>query len=484
LPIAEQERTVLRNSAFLVVAEILRRLFSLVMVLLIARSLGVEGFGRYAFVLAFVALFAGLAEFGLDTLLIKDVARHPERGATHYGSTLVLKLGTSALAAGLTCATVAVLSYPAATTRAVYIMATASIFYALVETASALCKALQRMEYSALISIARSVLLIPLVLFVLWRGGGLVPIVTAYLGSAVLLFGLSMIVVTARVVRPSFALAAPFLRTILRNALPFVVVSGIYMLGHRLDILMLSKMAGDAAVGLYTSAYTPVETILTIPALLTQALFPALSQSYHRSFEALRALAMRSLRIFLALALPMSAGIAVLAPQILDLMFSEEFDLAVIPLRIFGAMLCVFFLQVLLGWVLTAMDRLRWLIGINLVTVAVNVFLNVLLIPAYGPTGAALALAVSAVTGLTLLVAVLQRLRVVSLAGLKLPRIVLGTAAIAAGSYLLRDFNVFLVVAAGGALYVVVLWAGGIMDRDERDELRTLVRSALGRLRS
>lgn len=52
-------RTILKNSAFLIAADVLRRAFSLVTVLIVARSLGVEGFGQYSFVLSFVGLFGG-----------------------------------------------------------------------------------------------------------------------------------------------------------------------------------------------------------------------------------------------------------------------------------------------------------------------------------------------------------------------------------------------------------------------------------------
>src|SRR4030095_2718289 len=139
-------RTILKNSAFLIFADLLRRAFSLLTVLFVARSLGFEGFGQYSCVLSFVMLFSGFANFGLDPVLIKDVARVPRRTESQFAATLILKLGTSSLTAVAIVGTISVLDYPYTTVRAVQLMALASVFFSLTDTATALCTATQKME--------------------------------------------------------------------------------------------------------------------------------------------------------------------------------------------------------------------------------------------------------------------------------------------------------------------------------------------------
>lgn len=477
-----QGQTIVRNSVFLLVAEILTRGLSLVTVLLIARGLGVEGFGRYSFALVFVSLFANLSNFGLDPLLIKDVARDQGRTETYFSNTLLLKLLTSLVSAALMVLIILLLDYPDATTRAVFIMAAASIFHAMTETATSLCKAIQRMEYSGLINVVRS-LFLALLIVLLWNlGMGLLEVFLAYLMAAILQFLVGLGIVASRISRPSLSFSVPLLKNLLRSALPFLLISGIFMIGHRVDVLMLSKMAGDAAVGLYGCAYTPIEVIQAVPFLLTAALFPALSRAFGSSFDAFKHLAMRSLKIFLLLALPATVGVAVLAPGIIDLLFPQEFASASAPLRIFGATIWLFFLQILLGWVLTAMDKLRMMVVFNAVTVLVNIALNLVLIPKYGASGAALALFGSACCGVTLQVVAAYGVGVMSIAGLKLPRILGATLLMGASTHAARELNIFLVVVGSAVLYFLLLWLSKGIDEAEFEVLRSFRPASLGRL--
>ena len=472
---APSGRSVLQNSAFLIVAEVLRRIFSLVTVILIGRSLGVEGFGQYSFVLSFVAVFGGFANFGLDTVLIRDVARDPRRTKSQFTATLILKLLTSSLTVGVLAVAISWLDYPAATVRAVYLMGLASIFFALADTAGAVCIATQRMEYASLLSAARGVLLIAaLAAGFLLFGPGLLQAIAAQLVSGVLLLAFGMLVATGLVAGYAPGLDREVVGRVLRGALPFVLITGISMLGFRVDVLLLSHLAGDAAVGVYSSAFTPIEMVLSVAQLLTQALFPALSQAFGASPEVLRRLASRSLKVYALLALPMAAGLAVLAPQILALMFTEEFGVATGTLRILAATVWIGFLQVFMGWLVTAADRLRSLIGVNVLGLVTGVGLNLLLIPHYGAAGAAISQAIVSIVALSVLAAVAHRARIVTLSGSRLPRILLATAAMGLVTWVAREFNTLLVVGFAAALYFALIWGMRVVDATELEELRRL----------
>jgi O-antigen/teichoic acid export membrane protein len=214
--------------------------------------------------------------------------------------------------------------------------------------------------------------------------------------------------------------------------------------------------------------------VLSVAQLLTQALFPALSQAYGASPEVMRRLASRSVKVFALLALPMAAGLAILAPQILALMFTEEFGVATGTLRILAATVWIGFLQVLMGWLITAADRLRSLIGVNVLGLVSGVGLNLLLIPRYGAAGAAISQAVVSIVSLTVLATVAHRARIVTLSGSRLPRILLATAAMGLVTWVAREFNTFLVVGFAAAFYFALIWGMRVVDATELEDLRRL----------
>jgi O-antigen/teichoic acid export membrane protein len=286
-------------------------------------------------------------------------------------------------------------------------------------------------------------------------------------------------VVTSRVSPISFPVDRQLLGGVLRSALPFVLIGGIYMIGYRVDVLMLSRMAGDAAVGSYGAAYTPIELVVSISQLLTAALFPALSQAFGASLTAFRVIVARSMKIFLALSLPMSVGIFLLAPQILGTMFSEEFDVGTGTLQILGAAVWIFFLQIIVGWLLTAADRLRTLVTINVVTLILNLASNFVLIPRYGAAGAAASQVICSAVALSVLVTVAHSAGVLSLAGLRPLRMLFAVGVMGVVTYALREMNVFVVVAAAALLYLALLRATRTVDPEELAELRGMFRGTL-----
>src|ERR1700747_3045041 len=59
-------------------------------IVLIARSVGVSDFGIYSFILAFAVFFQLLADTGLSNILMRELAKTPEKLAEILGAALAL----------------------------------------------------------------------------------------------------------------------------------------------------------------------------------------------------------------------------------------------------------------------------------------------------------------------------------------------------------------------------------------------------------
>ena len=85
-------KTVAKNAVYLFSADIIGRVFSFLLIILIARKLGDFGLGQYSFAFSFVGLFSILADMGISTYLIREIAKDKKKVDEYYSHALVLKL--------------------------------------------------------------------------------------------------------------------------------------------------------------------------------------------------------------------------------------------------------------------------------------------------------------------------------------------------------------------------------------------------------
>ncbi|NIS38808.1 oligosaccharide flippase family protein, partial [Candidatus Saccharibacteria bacterium] len=86
---------IVKNSAVLTASHVLSKLINLALVLILTRLLGSDGFGIYSFSLAFVMLFMVFTHLGINTLLIREIARDKSRAKELVGTTLpVILIGS------------------------------------------------------------------------------------------------------------------------------------------------------------------------------------------------------------------------------------------------------------------------------------------------------------------------------------------------------------------------------------------------------
>jgi O-antigen/teichoic acid export membrane protein len=93
-PVARRIRL---NSIWLLLARLITQAELIVFTVLVARSLGVSGFGQYAFVAALIFLGNVATTFGTDTLLIREVARNRQAADGLIPAALWLQLLLSAV---------------------------------------------------------------------------------------------------------------------------------------------------------------------------------------------------------------------------------------------------------------------------------------------------------------------------------------------------------------------------------------------------
>jgi O-antigen/teichoic acid export membrane protein len=396
---------VARNTLYLSLADVSSKLMMFVFYMVSARHLGVEKFGLFSFALAFVSMFSVLTDLGLGGLVAREIAKRPAAGYQLVGTGLSIKLAASLVVIGMIALATFLLRYDV-TTRVV--LAICSLF--VLETAFAqycmsVFQGMERMEFSAIGRVPQAVVLV-IGVFLLSSGPAVVQRYALLYVSA----GFVSATLVTSIVAVRFAPLRLNLRLrewgrALGPALPFGI-SGIFVtLYYWNGSALMSRLAGDTAVGVYSAPFRLVMGLALIGMAFAGSMYPVMSRSYHERPESTEWVLLRAVRYMLVLVLPVAAIAGAFADRVVLLVYGAEFAASVAVLRIlvgWGVFACF---NGLLSNYFFARDQARtvgWQSGISL---GVNVLLNILLIPTSGARGAAVAILAAELAGFVFLVA-------------------------------------------------------------------------------
>lgn len=176
-----------------------------------------------------------------------------------------------------------------------------------------------------------------------------------------------------------------------------------YALG-RIDAVILSAVTNKPrVVGLYGGAYRIFEATLFLSWALGLAVYPLMSRLPRRS-ESLRRVFEVSSMAAAALTVPIGMLMALYGQTIVDDAFGKGFAGGGSATRILGVAAALYGVYTIAAMTLAAQDRQQAFPAISAVVLALNIGLNLILIPIMSLRGAAIAMAVSqlVLTGLML----------------------------------------------------------------------------------
>jgi O-antigen/teichoic acid export membrane protein len=396
---------VARNAFARGLGEVVSKAASLVFFAVMARSLGRDGFGSFMFALALTGVLVLASGFGTDDLTAREVARDPTRAGSYLADVATVKVISSIALVGVAAATVNVLDYSRDARLAVYVVGVGVAIEVLTKTWFAVFQAFGRLGLVASVLILQRVLTAVVGVAALEAGAGVVLVAFVYAGGA--LIGLAAAELFMRRLGVSRARIHPHgWPRLVRAGLPIGVAGLLFSLLLRMDVTLLSVIAGTSQVGLYAAAFRLVEGTQFVAWSFSAAMLPWLARARP---EALARGFGLGLKVISAVLLPIGALLAVFAGTVIALVYGHEYDGGVRPLALLGLTCGFYGMQSLASTAFVARGA-PWEFGRLLVpTIIGNVTANLILIPRYGAEGAAVSALASSVLLAALSVGFVQR---------------------------------------------------------------------------
>ena len=384
-----------KNTGWMIAEQFLRIIAGLFVGIWVARYLGPEQFGLFSYVLAFTAIFGGIAKLGLDGILLRELINHPKTRDLYLGTAFWLKVIGAFLVMLLMAIVVTLTSNDTTTNTFIFIIATGLLFqsFEVVEfyfqsevlaKSVAICKVIQ-LALSSVIKIYLVLSQSELICFVL---------VTAFDA-----FSLAICYFVAFRIRQNVAFYKLFsfsiAKKLLKDSWPMIFTGVVLMIQARIDQIMLKGIQGSTEVGYYSVAMRLIEVAAFLPIVLKSSLFPAIqsAKKYSERLYKIRLLNFYRLNFvaFLVLATP----IFLFAEDIVILLFGDTYQPAGILLALFSIRLLFTNMGVARGAYLLTENLIKYSLFTMVMGTIVNVVINVLLIPHYGARGAIVATIIS-----------------------------------------------------------------------------------------
>jgi O-antigen/teichoic acid export membrane protein len=360
------------------------------------RKFSVDAYASYSIAWALISIFALLSEMGLQTVAIREMAMHPRNAQRDLGVALVAECATSVVVGAAMVPIGLMLGYSAEIIGLLAIGAAYLFFQGVLTAFDAPFRARRTLLYSAVIASLHTGLTAFVGFVLISSGVGPAALVIAMavgyalaIPAAVALLKkrLNMHLVIAGAGRATW----PFIRT----AIPIAATAGLVIVYDKLDLLLLASLDKHSAAAIYGVPLTVVATALILPAVIVPAFFPLLAPTLRDDPERARSSFFLMLRIFLFISVPVSLILAFASTDLVTAIAGDRYRASGEPLAILGVSIVLGFLNYLLWYGLLAAYQERRKLLIVAVGLGINVGLNLLLIPPYGPTGAAIALVLS-----------------------------------------------------------------------------------------
>lgn len=459
----EAPRGVARNAGLLVVAQAVSRLLGLVVLVAITRTFEVDTYGRFALAMTLVTVLSPLVDLGLDQHLTRSAAQAPASARALLSSAIGLRLAVAGAALPLALGVSWALGHAPQSRELLGWLWVINACAVLSGAWSAIFRARGRMDLELLATVLSKVITAGAALAMIVAGRSLVQVTIAQAAAAVAGTIAVAALGAATTGWPEWRGLRRDWGPLMHGALPFALTSVLVMLSMRVDTLLLAQLQGTRAVGFYNAGTNLLFGAMLLSQAIVTAVFPVLARMGRLDGEESRGLMRRSLTVSLVCSVPFAVVALLQHERVMTAVYGAEYAPGATALAVLMAALPVLFLTNLFGHLLGAVGQQRLVLRIAATNLLVNVVFNLLLIPALGPLGAAIATLATELCGLAALSLLLRSRASAIVAWGSVGRVALAALALGVALWLAAALPLAATLAIGGAVYATALFATGVV---------------------
>lgn len=379
------------NSLVQIGGKIVSMVIGLITIKILTVELGVEGFGGYTIILNFLLIFGIIADLGLYIVLTQEIATKNISKNNHDVSNIFTLRTIAAITFIIIIGSIVgmLTNYDAEIKRLIVVGGLGMVFMSMTQVFVGVFQTHLRTDYIVIgETIARLMLMFGVIGLAYFGYFSLSNVVYVFILSNILQFAYTWFGVQ-KYYKVRLAFDIKYWKYLLKESLPLFIVIAFNLIYYKIDTLMLSLLKSQEAVGYYGVAYKILEILAVFPGMFVGLLLPIFSSHYSQP-TVFKKIIKKAMLTITSMAIPVLVGGILMADEAILIVADDSFSPSIIPLRIlFGGIFCIF-ISNLLSHILIGAKLQKKIMLISVSGAFINVLLNLVMIPLYSFTGAAI----------------------------------------------------------------------------------------------
>lgn len=390
--ILDIKKRIFKNISWLSLSELISRLLKFLLIIYIARILGASKFGKFSFGLNFVAIFAIFADFGISTIITREVAKEKQKAKEYFSYLISLKTILILFSLLIMNLVGFFIAPDLESKKLIFVLSFYGVFSSLFDFLNSFFRAFQKMKYEAIGKIINSLICVSLSFIVLFKFPSILNISFSYVIAIILTSFFLIFILRKKFFKLSFKIKKSFWKKILSISWPLAFIIIFTSICHYVDSVMLGAFNFFKENGFYNAAYRIID-ISQIPAIMVSlAIFPVISYAFKS--DLLKPLRKKTfdlhLNLVTLLAIPLLLFGLFFAKDIILFFYGKNYEPSVFAFEILLFTLFVIYLSHPFFRTLIAANLQKLVFFITLSGAILNIILNFILIPKYTLYGAAI----------------------------------------------------------------------------------------------
>lgn len=405
------KKKVFSNTIYQLIGKAVTAVSTLLITVLITRTLGAEAFGEYSVVITYVLTFFLIADFGVNAVITKEFAKDEQIAKENFVKVLGLRIAIGMILLFLAAFLLVFIPYQVNIKIAIMIALPIIIFQSVLKASSVLFQAYLKYDRKTLAESFGAILSLLLV-YLLSKNGlvNLTSLVIVYAFGGFVTAASAVFLVKKYIKSKSRWIDYKYWKYTLMDAFPLgmALLLNVFML--HADRFLLSVMSSYYSVGIYSLAYKIFDVVLVAPTFFVNAMFPVLISTRETSISRYRGIAIKTIGVMGILAVLMTIPTIMLSKPVISALWGSGMIHAYLPLNVLMIGSVAFFITSPLSWLMVIENKQKKLPILYGLAFAVNVFLNIIFIPKYDYMASAVITVITEIFVLFFLLYYLRRL--------------------------------------------------------------------------
>lgn len=387
--LSSTKRSVVKNVYWAVLGKVVNLVSALFVGILVARYLGPEQYGLMNYVISFVSLFAVLANFGLDNIEVRELARNHSERDRILGTAFSLKIFFAFATICLIAVVLCVFESDSFTAWMILIYSFSIVlgsfnvirnyFTSIILNEYVVKTEIIRTLAGALIKVVLLLVNAPLSWFIVACTFDFALVAGGYVYSY-----------RRKVNSMSYwRFDKRLARYLIKQSFPLLLSGAAVIIYQRIDQVMIGTMIDKTSVGYFSTACRFSELILFLPGIMAQTVTPLLVHAKERDLQEYAFKRQQFVNVVVWISIALSVCMSVSSFWLISWTFGSQYLAAVPVLQIMAFKALGMALSSAGGQLIIIEKIQKWAFIRNVIGCVCCVGLNLLLIPTYGIVGSA-----------------------------------------------------------------------------------------------